>query len=235
MELKKNPEADLEKNRGVFTLVGLVLSLALVIGALEWKTYAKGPDDLGTLDMIEDDEIIPVTERQNTPPPPPPPAPQEIIQIVENNVELEEELEIQSTETTQDEVVEVVEVEQEESEEVFSFAVIEKKAIYPGCENEATEEARFNCMNLSLQKFFAKNVVYPEQAKTLGVQGKVFVSFVIEKDGRVANVEVARGVDPSLDAAAVAVVKKLPKMIPAQNSGRQVRMGYTIPISFKLQ
>ncbi len=235
MELKKNPEADLERNRGLFTLIGLALSLALVIGALEWKTYASGPGDLGTLEVIEDDEIIDITKRENTPPPPPPPPPQEIIQVVEDNVELEEELEIQSTETTQDEVVEAVEVEVEESDEIISFAVIEKKAVYPGCENEPTEDARFQCMNLNLAKFFAKNVVYPEQAKTLGVQGKVFVSFVIEKDGKIANVQVARGVDPSLDAAAVAVVKKLPKMIPAQNSGRPARMSYTIPIAFKLQ
>jgi protein TonB len=235
MELKKNPEADLEKNRGLFTLIGLAFSLALMIGALEWKTYTSGPQDLGALEVVEDDEIIPITERQNTPPPPPPPPPQDIIQVVQDNVELEEELEIQSTETTQDEVVEAVEVEVEESDEIISFAVIEKKAIYPGCENEPNEDARFQCMNLSLQKFFSKNVVYPEQAKTLGVQGKVFVSFVIEKDGKVGNVQVARGVDPSLDAAAVAVVKKLPKMTPAQNSGRPARMSYTIPISFKLQ
>ncbi len=235
MQLKKSPKADLEKSRGIFFLVGAILSLAIVIGSIEYRTYAKGPIDLGNLDVALDDEVIPITERELKPPPPPPPPPQEIIQMVSDDVELDEELEVVSAETDQSDVVEVVEVEAEESDEVLNFAVVENKPVFPGCENEPNEDAKFQCFQLSLMKFIAKNVNYPEMARQMGLQGKVFVSFVIEKDGKVSNVEVARSVDQTLDKAALDVVKKFPTMKPAKQSGRPCRMGYTVPINFKLQ
>ena len=69
----------------------------------------------------------------------------------------------------------------------------------------------------------------------MGVQGRVFVSFVIEKDGSLSNIEVARGVDKMLDRSAVDVVGKLPRLKQAKQSGRAVRISYTVPINFRLQ
>lgn len=235
MELKKNPQADLEKSRNLYLLIGLVLSLAFSIAAIEYRTYDRGPIDLGQLDVEIEDEIIPITEREQKPPPPPPPPPQEIIEVVADEVELEEELEIESTETDQEEVVEFIEVEEEESDEILNFAVVENKPVFPGCENEPNEEAKFQCFQLSLMKFISKNVDYPEMSRQMGVQGRVFVSFVVEKDGKVSNVSVARGVDKMLDESAIAVVKKIPPLKPAKQSGRPVRMSYTVPINFRLQ
>jgi len=235
MDLKKNPKANLEKTRGVLLLAGLVVSLAFTIAAIEYKVYDLGPSDLGNLTLDIEDEIIPITEREKKPPPPPPPPPMEIIEVVADDVELEEELEIESTETDQSEVVEIIEVDEEESDEVLNFAVVENKPVFPGCENEPTEEAKFQCFNLNLMRFISKNVDYPEMARQMGIQGRVFVSFVVEKNGSVSNVAVARKLDQMLDKSAVDVVKKLPKMKPAKQSGRPVRMSYTVPINFKLQ
>lgn len=235
MDLKKNPKADLERSRNVFLLIGLVISLGLSIAAIEYRVYESGPMDLGQLDVEIDDEIIPITEREQKPPPPPPPPPQEIIEVVADEVELEEELEIESIETDQEEVIEVIEVEEEESDEILNFAVVENKPVFPGCEKEKTEEAKFQCFQLSLMKFINSNVDYPEMSRQMGVQGRVFISFVVEKDGKISNVEVARGVDKMLDKSAVDVVKKLPKLKPAKQSGRAVRMSYTVPINFRLQ
>jgi protein TonB len=234
MEPKKNPQADLEKSRNIFLLIGLVLSLGISIAAIEYRTYDRGPIDLGQLDVDIDDEIIPITEREQKPPPPPPP-PQEIIEVVDDEVELEEELEIESIETDQEEVVEFIEVEEEESDEILNFAVVENKPVFPGCENEPTEEAKFQCFQLSLMKFISKNVDYPEMSRQMGVQGRVFVSFVVEKNGKISNVQVARGVDKMLDNSAIDVVKKIPTLKPAKQSGRAVRMSYTVPINFRLQ
>ena len=68
-----------------------------------------------------------------------------------------------------------------------------------------------------------------------GIQGKVFVEFVIEKDGSITNVRVLRSVDPSLDKEAIRVVSSMPKWKPGKQRGKAVRVSYTVPINFKLQ
>lgn len=84
------------------------------------------------------------------------------------------------------------------------------------------------------QKWIAQNIKYPTEAITNKIQGKVFVKFVIEKDGSVSNVKVIRGVAPSLDAEAVRVVKNMPKWTPGTQKGKAVRVSYTLPINFAL-
>ncbi|MBI1316550.1 TonB family protein [bacterium] len=123
---------------------------------------------------------------------------------------------------------------QEVGEKALPFAEVDQKAIYPGCDGETTEEARFNCMNLSLQRFVAKNLVYPREAVDKDIQGKVYVSFVIAETGDIVDVKAVRGVHPALDQAAIDVVSKLPKLRPALKDGQAVRMEYTMPISFNL-
>ena len=87
----------------------------------------------------------------------------------------------------------------------------------------------------SAQRWVAKNVRYPMIAQENNIQGKVFVQFVVEKDGSVSNVKVAKSVDPSLDKEAIRVVKAMPKWEPAKLRGKPVRVSCTIPIGFSLQ
>ena len=81
----------------------------------------------------------------------------------------------------------------------------------------------------------SRNVAYPKKARQLNIQGKVYVRFIIEKDGYVSNVEVARSADPELDAEAARVIRMLPRMEPAKVNGKPVRIRYTIPINFRLK
>lgn len=237
MELKKSPEADLENKKLTFFLVGLFLALSFVYIVIEWKTYDRTLANLGDLDVVLDEEEVIVTQREQKPPPPPPP--QDIINVVEDKVELKEELVMESTETSQTEEIKPIEVVEEEVDEIFSFAIVENKPIFPGCEKEKDEEARSNCFQLKIQQHIARNFKYPEIARQLGIQGKVFVTFVIEKDGTVSNVTVARGVDPNLDQAAIDAVKSLnnlnPKIQPAKQRGKPVKMSFTIPVNARLQ
>lgn len=235
MVTKKNPKADLERMRGIFFQAGLVLALIVSIVALEWKTDGEGAKDLGELEVEIDDEIIPITQRQSQPPPPPPPPPPEVIEVVEDDVELEEELTIESTETDQEEEVEVIEIEEEVSDEVLSFAVVESVPIFPGCENAKTNDEKKACFQQQILKFVSREFKFPEMARQMGIQGRVYVNFVIEKNGSISNVEVVRGVDPLLDDEAVRVVNELPKMTPAKQRGKSVRMSFTLPINAKLQ
>ena len=83
--------------------------------------------------------------------------------------------------------------------------------------------------------YISKNIHYPQEAKEKGIQGRVFIGFVIEKDGRVSNIRNLRGVDSELDAEAIRVVKSMPKWKPGKHNGEFVRVSYQIPILFKLE
>ncbi|MFK5972153.1 MAG: energy transducer TonB [Flavobacteriaceae bacterium] len=238
MELKKNPKADLTKNSSLYFVIGLAVVMLLVYGAFEWKTYDRGNEyDISM--NVEDalDEEVPMTEQIKTPPPPPPPAAPEIIEIVEDEEEVEETI-IESTETSQEEVIEVADVEVEEIFEDVDvpFAVIEDVPIFPGCEGEKGKGAAAMraCFNSRIQKHISRNFRYPEIAQEMGVQGRVNIMFVIQKDGSIGNVRM-RGPDKSLEKEAARIIGKLPKMTPGKQRGRAVRVPFSIPITFKLQ
>ena len=123
----------------------------------------------------------------------------------------------------------------QDSEEIFDFTVVENKPVFQGCEYLMTEEDRFKCMNVELMKYIAENFNFPKKAAKKGVQGKIYVSFVIEKNGEVDHVRVVRGVHPLLNKEAKRVVKSLPKFTPARQRGKPVRMQYTVPINARLK
>lgn len=234
MEPKKNPKADVGKNSSLYFVIGLAAVLALVYGAMEWKKYDKANDyDISM--NVEDqlDEEVPMTEQIKTPPPPPPPAAPEVIEVVEDEEEVEETV-IESTETSQEEeVIEIEEVEVDEVEEDISvpFAVIEDVPVFPGCENAKDKKA---CFQEKMQDHIRKNFRYPEIAQEMGVQGRVSVIFVIQKDGSIGNIRM-RGPDKNLEAEALRIIEKLPKMTPGKQRGRAVKVPFSIPITFKLQ
>jgi len=117
------------------------------------------------------------------------------------------------------------------------ISAVEELPIYPGCEAAvaASREEGFECFNRMIMALVSRNVAYPKKARQLNIQGKVYVRFIIEKDGYVSNVEVARSADPELDAEAARVIKMLPRMEPAKVNGKPVRITYTIPINFRLK
>ncbi len=102
------------------------------------------------------------------------------------------------------------------------FFIVEEMPEYPGGEME-------------LRKFIANSVKYPTDAQDKGIQGKVYVTFVVSKDGSIADAKIARGVNPSLDAEALRVVNALPKWMPGKQKGKAVNVSYTVPINFVLQ
>ncbi len=234
MEPKKNPKADLTKNSSLYFVLGLAAVMLLTYVAFEWKTYEK-INEYDTSMNVDDllDEEVPMTEQIKTPPPPPPPQAPEVIEIVEDEEEVEETV-IESTETSQDEeIIEVDDVIVDEMDEDLDvpFSVIEDVPVFPGCEKESDKRA---CFNKMIQKHISKNFRYPEIAQEMGVQGRVNVMFVIQKDGSIGNVRM-RGPDKNLEKEAARIIDKLPKMTPGKQRGRAVRVPFSIPITFKLQ
>ena len=236
MQLKKNSKADLTKNSSLYFAIGLASVLLFSWVAIEWKTYEKSAFDYEALNVDdEDDEEVPITEQIKTPPPPPPPPPApEVIEIVEDEEDVEETV-IESTETDQEEIVEVEDIDVEDDFEDVDvpFAVIEDVPLFPGCEKVAKSERR-KCFQEQINKHIRKNFRYPEIAQEMGIQGRVYVNFIISKDGSITNIRM-RGPDKNLEKEAKRIISKLPKMTPGKQRGRPVRVPFSIPISFRLQ
>ena len=233
MQIKKNPKADLSKNSNLYFAIGLAVILFISWRAIEWKTYDKSGYGYEALNIDDDDdEDVPITEQIKTPPPPPPPPAPEIIEVVEDEEEIEETI-IESTETDQEEIVEIVEVEEEFEDVDVPFAVIEDVPIYPGCERVAKSKRR-DCFQEQINKHIRKNFRYPEIAQEMGIQGRVYVNFVIDKDGSITSIRM-RGPDKNLEKEAQRIIAKLPRMTPGKQRGRAVRVPFSIPITFRLQ
>ena len=228
MELKKSQKADLENKRSTFVQIGLVISLGLCLLAFEWTNKVGKAASLGTIATQEvEDEIIPITRQEEVKPPPPPPPPKvvEVLNIVDDKTDLDEELDIDDSEADDKTVIEVapiIQQEEEKGEESQVFFIVEDMPEFPGGE-------------LALRKFIANAIKYPVIAQENGIQGKVYVNFVVDKDGSITAAKIARGVDPSLDKEALRVVNSLPKWKPGMQRGKPVKVSYTVPISFVLQ
>lgn len=88
---------------------------------------------------------------------------------------------------------------------------------------------------IAMLKYIMENIKYPEQAMKEGIQGRVAVSFIVEKDGRVSNVRLLHSVQSALDKEAIRVVKSMPKWTPGKHNGKPVRVRFNLPVMFKLK
>ena len=228
MEVKKSPKADLEGKKSTWLLIGYVLILAFMFVAFEWSErdkqvlMAQGP-----VEVTFEEDMVPITQQEQpqTPPPPQAPSAEEVLKIVENDANIEE-TEVATSED-KGEAVQVVStgpavVVEEVVEEEPIFQVVEEMPSFPGGDAE--------CM-----RFLSKNIKYPTIAQENGIQGRVILQFVVNKDGSIVDVTVARSVDPYLDKEAVRVVKMMPKWTPGKQRGKPVRVKYTLPVMFRLQ
>ncbi|WP_166964980.1 energy transducer TonB [Yeosuana marina] len=238
METKKNPQVEIGRNSSLYFALGLNIMLFISWQLLEYKTYDKSEVSIDVVNMeadLEDD--IPIVKINTPPPPPPPAAIQESIQIVENTEDVKETV-IQSTETDQSDKiaapivsVEDVAVEEVEEDVEVPFSVIEDIPVFPGCENVAKSQRR-NCFQEKMDAHVRNNFNYPEAALDLGIQGKVFVMFVIDSKGNVTGIR-SRGPDKILEKEAERIIKLLPQMTPGKQRGKPVRVPYSVPIVFK--
>ena len=231
MEIKKSPKADLERGKSLSILMGFVVGLAVLFVGFEWSTrdVMVVQASEGVADIIAEEEVE-ITRPENTPPPPPPPpAPvvTEVLNVVEDDVELEQQDIISSEDDasaaqTETFVAPVVEEEEEEESAQQIFTVVEKQPEFPG----GTAE---------LFKYLSKAIKYPVIAQENGIQGRVVCSFVVNRDGSIVDIQVMRGVDPSLDKEAVRVISEMPKWKPGEQRGKPVRVRFILPVQFRLQ
>jgi protein TonB len=228
MEIKKTPKADLENKKGLFTEIGLAIVLGLCLAAFEYSTREVSIDLSAMPDEeVVEEEIVPVTKQEEIKPPPPPPPPKmaDVLNLVDDNTELDDDAEIFDSEFEEDAAVEFVEVDVEEeaveeTEEVFF--IVEQMPIFPGGDE-------------ALRKYLATSVKYPVIAQENGIQGRVLLQFVVEKDGTLGQIKVLQTPDQSLADGAIRVLMKSPKWKPAKQRNKPVRLSFTMPVEFRLQ
>lgn len=230
MEIKKSEKASLENKRFLFTEVGFVVALLIVLGAFEYTSKEKKTAVLEADEtIVEVEDMVPITQET---PPPPEAAPKipilsDNIDIVDDDIEVDDSM-FQNLEDSDDLAVEIMdyveEVEEETvEEEAIPFQLVEHKPKFQG--GDAND----------FSKWVNSKLVYPEIAKENGVQGRVTLQFTVGADGTVSNVKVLRGVDPSLDKEAVRVVSSSPKWTPGKQRDRNVKVTYTFPVIFQLK
>jgi protein TonB len=224
MEEKKSPKANIENKKLMFIQIGLIISLAVAWAVFEIKSYDKMEfADVGRTAEVVEEEMVEITKQEQKPQPVEVPKQTTQIQVVEDDVEVED-VEI-NADVDQNEVIEeyvAPEIEEEEIQEAEIFTIVEEMPEFPG----GTQK---------LADYLAKNIKYPQMARESGIQGRVFISFVVETDGSVSNVNVMRSLGGGCDEEAVRVVKSMPKWKPGKQRGKPVRVSYILPVNFKLQ
>lgn len=223
MESKKTKEADLGHKRFVLFTAGLFVALAILLISIEKKTFEYFYKEMGKLEMeVEEMEMIPITRQKQKKPPPPPPKPT-VIEIVEDEVEVEEvEIETEIDEDTEVEFVEEFEEVEEGEAEPEIFTIVEDMPEFPG----GTQ---------AMMQYLSKNINYPPLARDAGIQGRVFITFVVGPDGSISNVQTMKGIGYGCDEEAERVVKNMPKWNPGKQRGKAVKVQFNLPVTFRLR
>ncbi|MGP1621720.1 MAG: energy transducer TonB [Candidatus Cryptobacteroides sp.] len=230
MEIKKSEKASLENRRLLFTEIGLLVALMVVFSAFEWSTKEKKVADLGAdTQVVEVEDMVPIT--QETPPPPPEapkiPVLSDQIDIVDDEIKVDDNMfvNLEDDSNMGVEIMDYISEVQDESieEEAIPFQLVEEKPSFQGGDAN------------TFSKWIGQNMVYPEIAKENGVQGRVTLQFTVNADGTVSNIKVLRGVDSALDKEAVRVVSMSPRWKPGKQRDRAVKVTYTFPVIFQLR
>lgn len=212
-----------EQNKHVIKWFSFCISILAIILVFEWRTYDAGSVvQLASLnDSFEDMLDIPVTQQ---PPPPPPAVQQPVVIEVPDDEEIEEEISIDlDIEMTEDQVIEEIvafEAPEEEVAETIHQIVEEMPAPVGGLS--------------AFYKYLNKNLQYPGQARRMGIEGRVYMLFVVEKDGTLTDITVQKGIGAGCDEESIRVLKNAPRWNPGKQRGRPVRVRYSFPIIFKL-
>ena len=227
MEIKKTPKANLENKKTMAILIGLVLALGIMFIAFEWsKNEIKVYEDAIQGEFVEDEEMIEVTFRDETPPPPPPPIQETVLSDIIDIRDDKEDITTKNFDSEDDKNKKVViqapiAAPVEDPEENRIHVVVERMPEFPGGE-------------AAMNQFINRTIRYPVIAQENGIQGRVVVQFVVNTDGKIVDVEVVRGVEESLDKEAIRVVKAMPPWNPGRQGGKNVRVKYTLPIRFRI-
>ena len=220
MESKKTPQADLNNKRGLFFSIGLLTSLSIALMAFEWRQHDDKLSLLSSKSTNTFEEMLDVPTTQQLPPVAPVIQQPKIIEVPDEE-EIQEELNISlDNEAPRMEAVFVATEEREEEVDEI-FTIVEENAMPTGGMT-------------TFYRYLVDNMKYPPQARRLGVEGKVTLQFVVDKNGSISDVMVLKGIGSGCDEEAVRVMKNAPPWSPGKQRGKPVKQRCIMPISFKM-
>ena len=225
MEIKKSPKADLQNKRGLLLEIGLVVALALVIAAFAYTPKEHRIEKVDLNYGPVEEEITEITRQDQKPPEPPKKVEVKVIadllQVVTNDTKITTEVDFAEFDENT-EVIQQVEVVEETIEDDQPFLIAETMPSFQGGD-----------LN-TFRNWVQQRVKYPAIAQENGIQGKVIISFVVNTDGSVSNIEVLRTPDSTLSDEAVRIIKSSPKWTAAKQRNKSVRQKFVIPIDFRI-
>lgn len=219
MEAKKNPKQDVQRRYSLHLSIGFMIALALVVTAFEWKTKYEipiQPEDFETaIPIIDEVQITKIPE---------PPKPKVIMPVL---VPVADEIEPEVIET-------IFDAEQADAEPVLEFTEPEDEPVdVPFVWVESMPEP-LGGMD-TFMSYLAKNIKYPKSGQRMGIQGRVFVQFIVDEEGNLTDIKVIKGINADFDSEAVRVLSQSPnKWKPGKQRGRPVKVRMVIPIIYKL-
>ena len=227
----------------IIALVGFSLPTLIKMATPKQKEVMT---EVTTLSQLEEPEVKQEEMKRVEPVAPPPPALKSSIKftapVIKKDEEVHEDDEIKSQEELTQTKVAISIADVKGNDEANGKDIADLKQVVT--QAEPAEEQVFDMVEQmpafpggmqELMVYLGKNIKYPTIAQENGTQGRVIIQFVVERDGTISDVRVARGVDPYLDKEAVRVVKSMPKWIPGKQNGKAVRVKFTVPVMFRLQ
>ncbi len=225
MEIKKSPKADLKNKRGLLLEIGLIISLGLVILAFSYTPKEHRVEQIDLQYGPVEEEITEITRQDQKPPEAPKKVEVKVIadllEVVTNDTKIETTVEFTDFDE-ETEIIQQIEVEEEVVDEQ-PFLIAETMPSFQGGD-----------LN-SFRNWVQREVKFPQIALENGISGRVILTFVIEKDGRLTNIQVLQTPDRSLSEEAIRVLNKSPKWSPGKQRGKTVRVKYTLPVEFRVQ
>lgn len=226
MEQKKSPKADLKNKRGLFLEIGLIVALGLVIAAFSYTPEEHRIQKIDVETAVVEEEMTEITRQDQKPPEPPKKVEVKVIadllEVVTNDTKITTD--VNFSEFDEDvEILQEIEIKEEEVIDDQPFLIVETMPKFQGGD-----------LN-TFRKWVQENVKFPTIALENGISGRVTLTFVIEKDGRLTNIQVLQTPDRSLSEEAVRVLNKSPKWTPGKQRNQVVRVKYTLPVEFRMQ
>lgn len=231
METKKSEKANLENKRSIYFQFGIIIALGLAFAAFEWESPAKTRVATGGTiwDLIPTDTVINTVQKEEKITPPKPILSYELNLVDDDKLIKDgpDVFEIIDQEIPTDYVFnpgtskDLAPEEDAGDNNGIPFIIVEKMPVFEGGEAE-------------MYKFLKENLEYPQIAKETGIQGVVYTTFVVEKDGSISNIKLLRGIGGGCDEEALRVISLMPKWTPGLQRMKPVRVAFNMPISFKL-
>ncbi|SFT67341.1 protein TonB [Lishizhenia tianjinensis] len=240
MIAKKNPKFNLEKNRMAYLQLGLFIGASMILTAFTWKTPTSNAEKQRAMQLADIPvEVIPKMEKMEEQPeeevfqPQEDPTPPQDNQAQQNALDLNQDLQTQQNKdkdvdpSINPDIVDHIKIGDSDLPELGEPPVLDAPVEYPD------EDAIFPGGPHEMKKFILNQAEYPAYDLQMGNKGKIYVLFIIEKDGSVSNVKTLNSISKGLDREAIRIVKSMPKWTPAVKDGEKVRTFVRIPINFE--